>query len=309
MLAHATRFLAAVIVLTSAGVVLATPAGKEGNRKDTPADALRKALDYGITLELTDTPMADALKQLGEMAKVNIVWDKNVVLGNPDEMMVSLKAKETKLRSVLLTITGQHGLSYGIVGDHILVGVEEAVNYRQLRQRVKVQFDGEPLPKALKDLSQDTGANIVLDPRAQKTAEEHKVVLKLEEAPLESAVRLMAEVAGLKPVRLGNVLFVTTEERADKLKADADSTPQGPKDAAPVASPMVLPAGPAPAPPAVPPAGPPIRDTTYVVPVQVMPMVPMQQQPYRFQPFRGVVRQRLQSLFDGAMSFTQVAYR
>jgi hypothetical protein len=299
MIAHASRILALLIPFVSAGFVNAMPAGKESARKETPADALRKALDFGITLELTDTPMADALRQLGEMAKVNIIWDRNVVFGNPDEMMVSLKAKETKLRSVLLTITSQHGLSFGIVGDHILVGTEEAVNYRQLRQRVRIHFDGEPLPKALKDLAMDSGANVVLDPRAQKAAEDQKVVLKLDDVPLESAVRLMAEVAGLKPVRLGNVLFVTTEDRAEKLKTDPDSAPPMQKEAAPVASPMVLPAGPPPA-PALPPA--PARGTFSAVKPQPAP-------PARWAPFNGFFRQRVQNLFDNVFSLGAVAFR
>jgi hypothetical protein len=297
MHAHASRILALLIPFLSAGFAFATPAGKDAPRKETPADALRKALDFGITLELADTPMADALRQLGEMAKVNIIWDRNVVFGNPDEMMVSLKAKETKLRSVLLTITGQHGLSFGIVGDHILIGTEEAVNYRQLRQRVRIQFDGEALPKALADLSLQTGANIVLDPRAQAIAEKHKVILKLDDAPLESVVRLMAEVAGLKPVRLGNVLFVTTEDRAEKLKADPDSAP--PKDAAaPVASPMVLPAGP-PAAPAVP-ASPRGTFNAYR---------PAPTPPARWAPFNGYFRQRFQNLVDNVFTLGAVAFR
>src|SRR5262245_19427801 len=297
MIAHASRILALLIPFVSAGFAHAMPAGKESARKETPADALRKALDFGITLELADAPMADALRQLGEMAKVNIIWDRNVVFGNPDEMMVSIKAKETKLRSVLLTLTSQHGLSFGIVGDHILVGTEEAVNYRQLRQRVRVQFDGEALPKALTDLSMQTGANIVLDPRAQKLAETHKVILKLDDVPLESAVRLMAEVAGLKPVRVGNVLFVTTEDRAEKLKADPDSAP--PREAAPVASPMVLPAGP-PSAPAVPPA--PARGTFNTARPPATP-------PARWAPFNGYFRQRFQNLVDNIFTLGAVALR
>ena len=47
------------------------------------------------------------------------------------------------------------------------------------------------------------------------------MTLQLEDVPLETAVRLLARLAGLKPVRLDNVLFVTTEERADKLRPDA----------------------------------------------------------------------------------------
>ncbi len=40
--------------------------------------------------------------------------------------------------------------------------------------------------------------------------------------PLETAVRLLAEMAGLKPVRVGNVLFVTKKETANELRADPD---------------------------------------------------------------------------------------
>ena len=77
----------------------------------------------------------------------------------------------------------------------------------------------------------------------------------LDEVPLETAVRLMAELANLKPVRLGNVLFVTSEDRADKLKADTEVPMPlgggfGVED-------RVMPARPLPAAPMVPVAPPP----------------------------------------------------
>src|SRR5205814_856089 len=123
------------------------------------------------------------------------------------------------------TVCSQHGLTFAIVGDHILISTEDVVNYRQLRQRVSVDLDGIALPKALKDLSVQTATNLLLDPRSIKTAGDAKITLQLEDVPLDTAVRLMAEMAGLKPVRLGNVLFVTTEERAERLKVDADLAP------------------------------------------------------------------------------------
>ena len=43
------------------------------------------------------------------------------------------------------------------------------------------------------------------------------VSIQLEDVPLETAVRLLAEMAGLKPVRVGNVLFVTKKETANEL--------------------------------------------------------------------------------------------
>ena len=46
--------------------------------------------------------------------------------------------------------------------------------------------------------------------------------IQLEDVPLETAVRLLAEMAGLKPVRVGNVLFVTKKETANELRTDPD---------------------------------------------------------------------------------------
>jgi len=73
----------------------------------------------------------------------------------------------------------------------------------------------------VKQLAADTGANLVLDPRLKDRASA-PVTLKLEDVPLETTVRLLAEVADLRAVRMSNVLFVTTPERAEKLRPDAD---------------------------------------------------------------------------------------
>ena len=136
---------------------------------------------------------------------------------------------------------------------------------RQLRQRVSVDWDDIQFTKALKDLAKETATNLVLDPRQAKKAADVRVSMKLDDVPLETAVRLMAEMAGLKPARMGNVLFVTSEERAEKLK-DAEH---------PAAMPGIMggigiggggiggvvPAVPAPAAPApAPPAGKPVKD-------------------------------------------------
>ena len=49
------------------------------------------------------------------------------------------------------------------------------------------------------------------------------VTLKLDDVPLETAVRLLAEVADLGTVRMNNVLFVTTPERVKELRQDAET--------------------------------------------------------------------------------------
>ena len=48
------------------------------------------------------------------------------------------------------------------------------------------------------------------------------MTLRLEDVPLETAVRLLAEMAGLKPVRVGNTLFITSKETAAEMRQDPD---------------------------------------------------------------------------------------
>src|SRR6202035_3498509 len=82
---------------------------------------------------------------------------------------------------------------------------------------------------ALRQIAHETGVNLVLDGRVEKEASA-KVSLQMEDVPLETAVRLLAEMAGLKPVRVGNVLFVTGKANATEMRADPDlAQPAGPR--------------------------------------------------------------------------------
>jgi type II secretory pathway component HofQ len=90
-----------------------------------------------------------------------------------------------------------------------------------MRQRVSVDLEKTPFADALKQISRQTGANLILDTRVEKDAAA-KVSLQMEDVPLETAVRLLAEMAGLKPVRVGNVLFVTGKANANEMRNDPD---------------------------------------------------------------------------------------
>ena len=67
------------------------------------------------------------------------------------------------------------------------------------------------------------------------------VTLSVEDVPLETAARLVAEVAGLKAVAVGNVIFVTTESRAAKLRAEQCGTTPERYPALPVSRPLLPP--------------------------------------------------------------------
>src|SRR5262249_14106258 len=95
----------------------------------------------------------------------------------------------------------------------------EAGLMRQMKQHVSVNVEDMPLSKAVRELARNHGVNLVIDPAVNAKAEA-KVSLQLDDAGLETAVRLLSELASLKAVRMGNVLFVTSEEKAKKIRKE-----------------------------------------------------------------------------------------
>jgi len=194
---------------------------KKGNG---PVDKVRKGLEEVITIDLSEQTLSLAIKQLSEQTKLNIVVDR-VAIGqmgyDPEQLQVSVKLKEAKVKSVLRSVLSPYNLSFVILGDTLLVSSDAVAMHRQMRQRVTVGVDKTELSAALKQLSKDTACNIMIDTRAAKEAK-NAVSLEAEDIPLETAVRLLCEMAGLKPVRVGNVLFVTTKEIANELRNDPD---------------------------------------------------------------------------------------
>ena len=84
---------------------------------------------------------------------------------------------------------------------------------------VHVEFDKRPLNEALKELAESEGVNIVIDPRVGDKAK-LSVTATLNNALFDTAVRVLTEMADLKVVRLTNVLYVTTPEKAAVLGAE-----------------------------------------------------------------------------------------
>jgi type II secretory pathway component HofQ len=143
---------------------------------------------------------------------------------DPEQTPVSVKLKDVKVRSALRTILTPYNLSYAILGDTVLITSDELAMFRQMRQRVNIDFDKMEFTAALKQLARDTATNLIVDKRVDKEAKE-TVTLQMEDVPLETAVRLMAEMVGLKPVRVGNTLFVTNKVTANEMRSDPDLAP------------------------------------------------------------------------------------
>ena len=229
-----TVALSAFAAVALAGPVAAAPIPAE-NKGDGAVPKARKALEQKITAKADGKTLTEAVELLKEVAKVEIILDLNTIqmLGvDPNQPVIKFDFKDVKLKDGLRTAFAAMNLRCGVTSSGIVVSTDEGLTIRQLRQRVNIDADGKSLAETLKELADETGANVVIDPRAKKTADE-KITLKIDDVPLESAVRLAADMGGLAVVRMSNVLFVTTEARADKLRPDADR-PLGPTPGNPV---------------------------------------------------------------------------
>ena len=142
---------------------------------------------------------------------------------------VEIKSDKAKLQTALQRLLDAHNLTYVILENSVLITCEETAAIRQPTQRISLRVSDVPLQKALKDITRTTPLNLVLDPRVVNKAQ-NPVSLELEGVTAETAIRLLAELGGLKAVRVDNVLFVTTEALADKMRQEQPplANPHGP---------------------------------------------------------------------------------
>jgi hypothetical protein len=219
-------FAAAVFAAAPVSVHAAAPAPATA-KNASPMDAARKALDEVGDMNYQNKSLNEVIGDLKDKAKVNVTLDPTVFqFGlDPSQPTINVSAKGVKLKDGLRQALAPFGLKCGLTREGLFISTEEGLTSKQLRQRVSVDCDGTAFAAAVKSLAADTGANVVLDPRLKDKANA-AVTLKLDDVPLETAVRLMAEVADLSVVRMNNVLFVTTPERAEKLRPNADGPTQ-----------------------------------------------------------------------------------
>jgi hypothetical protein len=214
------------VAAPAAAPVPAAPA-----KADNPIAAVRKALDEVGDMNYQARSLQDVIADLKEKSKVPIILDSSLANFGLDitQPTVSVNLKQVKLEKALEKVLEPYNLKFGIIGEGLYISTEEGVTIKQLRQRVSIDCDGTELATALKQLAADTGANIVVAPNIGDRAKK-AVSLKLDKVPVETAVRLLAEVADLRCVRMENVLWVTTPEKAKVLREDGS----GPTSASPV---------------------------------------------------------------------------
>jgi type II secretory pathway component HofQ len=205
--------------LTHASVFAQSSTGKNASA----IEKLRANLDKNVTIDYSGQSLTDVLNHFREKTGVPLNIDQFALMQmgvpglDPNPGQVTLKATNEKAGQVLRKLLNAHQLCYVVFEDSLLVTTEDMAAMRQMRQRVSVDLDNVPFDKAVRSLAKNHGLNLVIDPKVMKQSES-PITLQLDNAGIETAVRLLAELANLKAVRMGNVMFVTTEEKAKKIR-------------------------------------------------------------------------------------------
>lgn len=81
------------------------------------------------------------------------------------------------------------------------------------------QFDKRPLEDTLQFLADCSGCTIVLDPTVGEKSK-MPISVRLKNVPLETTLRLLAEMTDLRLVQIDNVSFMTSAEKALRLEKE-----------------------------------------------------------------------------------------
>jgi beta-lactamase superfamily II metal-dependent hydrolase len=185
----------------------------------------REKLDQPITIEFDqNTPFCEAMSYVSERYTMTIVIDKqSFQTENPHietQPMKLPRLVDVKLVTGLRATLQQVGADFYTRGDVLTVVprryVEAGVVFKH---PVHASFSKRPLAEALGELSDLSGATVVLDTRGQ---EDGKLVVTADfrNVPVQDAVRDLADKVGMKSVVVDNLLYVTSKKNAERLEQE-----------------------------------------------------------------------------------------
>jgi hypothetical protein len=199
----------------------------QNEERPAPGDRVRKKLDQIISLDYSGQSFREAIQHVQDRTQLQIAIDPIAMqqVGVVDGVPIQIELKNTrgKVRQALQGFLQNHGLTYVVLEDNILITTENNAVNRQMSQRFPIDIKDVPATKALRDIARQAGLNLVVDPRTSKLASA-TVSLELDDATVQTSLRLVAELVDLKAVRMGNVIFVTDPARAEKIRKEEAAT-------------------------------------------------------------------------------------
>jgi hypothetical protein len=238
--------LIAVVALLRASAARAaeSPSAEQARR----ANEVRKKLAATVKFSGLDDPestLSDALNYWSRMYDIRFEVNEQAFrdemiddvmstkLGRAIPKMAQVTA-ETPLRRILARIPVPSGTTFVVRGGVVEITTRRYVNPHAWRRNeaaapgeetptpvpapeTSVAFDKRELREALQEIADATGVNIALDGRAQDLGKT-PVTITLRDVAVDTAVKLLADMAGLQAVLVDEVFYVTTKENAQALR-------------------------------------------------------------------------------------------
>jgi RNA polymerase sigma factor (sigma-70 family) len=191
---------------------------------DDPKVTLSDVLDnlqrrYGITFEINHKAFeANGLTDIETMK----ITEKRLVPPLPNASFA------TVLRVILSHLPAEANPVYVLRSDTVEITTKEALQdelgiprneFRSVLPLVWDVFEDTPISKALASVTETTGFNVVVDSRVAEKVQA-KVTVQFNNVPVDTAVRLLANMADLRMVRMDNVFYVTTPENVKRLREE-----------------------------------------------------------------------------------------
>jgi hypothetical protein len=176
---------------------------------------------YGVALDVNESAFRD--DQVDDVLKKPVGTLPKMADASLDRV----------LRKLLARLPVPSGATYMVRADHVELTTRRA----QLAEvwgryngpylpLVHGDFDGQPLAEVLQALADQAGVSVVVDARAADKAKA-AVSASFANLPLDTAVRVLADMAGLRSALNDNVIYVSTEERV-VARADQGAPAAGP---------------------------------------------------------------------------------
>ena len=215
---------------------------KEAERPMTRAEELvemlEKTVDYpGV--EAKETKLGEELERIQKVNKVTFTVNERAFaaelmadvletkFADPTPIPPMKNTLGTVLRQILARVSVKFGATFLIRKESIEITTERAVRLEfdlpaakgdeRLLPLVSRHFSRRNIKSCFDDLADLSGFNVVLDVRAEAQAEKD-ITARFLNVPVDTAVQLVADMAGLEVVRKANVFYVTTPENAAKLR-------------------------------------------------------------------------------------------
>lgn len=205
--------------------------------KLNPTDALHNALNANHSMDYKELNLDEIVTDISTKLKIPITVDRVNLQreGRPvDSIAVEFAIKDVTFRTALRQLLGSLQLSYVIVDGNLIITTETAALTRQMKQQIDFDFNEIPLQTAINHLSKRYGVTVVFDPQLVKDkSNQTPVTAKLDDVSFEAAIRILCAMVELKPARIGNVILITTEAKAAKVKGSDRLVPEVPMPPSP----------------------------------------------------------------------------